>query len=569
MRMSCRASVAMMLLAMPTALSARPKPADIGGGHVPALEEVLVAAGWTMTPERSATYTVGDIYNRSTNTPVAFKADCFSAEAREAAYTSLEVIQAMKAGARVPLGVARFKAEGMQYKQLKFAEPYMSELADMHLVPNDACRQFLAGRPDLADLFVIKAVLSAEVKEQLCRSLEVGAGALGLGASGSMQQECVQGSEGHVAVAYKTQPAAQTLIGSASVPPPRAPAIPGTPAAATANVDFGSNAAGLGVQARLNEQRCDEDAKTAGAEARAARLDAAADQVRTKATQAWAGQSSDLELCVDLPRAQRGDCIQAANSWLDLARSMEVELPEAVETVDTDCGARQLAFAAETRRVAANEVAQVEALLRRLEASDPPAARVTPRRAVASGRVALDREDPETMGRWHNEQGNYGFSQSEGTISFDNTASLHAIKGEAKRFSGHLDTATLTGGLTVEATSLTTGLSVRDSKMHEFCLQSGSIPTITFEVTSISGDSAGLQSGTGKGTVTLNGKLFIRSRSKSVAIRTSYSFSGGKLHLKGKHPMKWADYGVPDPSIVISTLLPDMSVQFAMALQAR
>jgi hypothetical protein len=110
-----RAYVAIILLAMPTAISARPKPADIGGGDVPALEEVLVAAGWTMTPERSA------------------------------AYTSLEVIQAMKAGARMPLGVARFKAEGMQYKQVKFAEPYMSELADMHLVPNDTCRQFLAG----------------------------------------------------------------------------------------------------------------------------------------------------------------------------------------------------------------------------------------------------------------------------------------------------------------------------------------------------------------------------------------------------------------------------------------
>jgi hypothetical protein len=39
------------------------------------MKGALRAAGWTMTPERSSTYAVGDIYSWERNTPVTFKAD--------------------------------------------------------------------------------------------------------------------------------------------------------------------------------------------------------------------------------------------------------------------------------------------------------------------------------------------------------------------------------------------------------------------------------------------------------------------------------------------------------------
>ena len=193
------------------------------------LEQVLTAAGWIMTPERSSTYTVGDIYNRSTNTPVAFRADCFDAEPREGVYTSYEVVQAMKAGANIPLGVAKIKTAGMQYKKLQFAEPYMTELADMHLIPNATCTNYLRTLDTgVADLFVIKAVLSAEVKEQICSTLDGKIGVRGIaGVDASSQQQCEQASEGHVAVAYKTKPIAKLLSRQAAMTvaaPPVAPA---------------------------------------------------------------------------------------------------------------------------------------------------------------------------------------------------------------------------------------------------------------------------------------------------------------------------------------------------------
>jgi formylglycine-generating enzyme len=356
---------------------ARPKPADVGAAEIPALEATLVAAGWTMTPERSASYNVGDIYSRASNTPVAFKAKCFDAEPRENAYTSLEVVQAMKAGARVPLGIARFKAEGMEYKQLKFAEPYMTELADMDLVLKEQCQKFLASRSDLEDLFVIKAVLSAEVKEQLCRSIDGAAGALGIGASASAQQECVQASEGHVAVAYKTQEAASLVsMAAAPVATPTTQAAPvpmaaAAPSQATANVDFGGGGGGLGVAERLRQQRCDESAKVKGEKVRAARLATAEQGAQSKARTAWSGQSAELEMCASLKRAERGGCIEAVNAWLGVARAMVVSIPAGVEPIKTECGTREPVYEAVERTVVASDVKVVEMLLTRLQLLGP------------------------------------------------------------------------------------------------------------------------------------------------------------------------------------------------------
>jgi TolA-binding protein len=363
------------LLLLCNTVQARPKPADVGAAEIPALEATLVAAGWTMTPERSASYNVGDIYSRSTNTPVAFKAKCFDAEPRENAYTSLEVVQAMKAGARVPLGIARFKAEGMEYKQLKFAEPYMTELADMDLVLKDKCQKFLASRKDLADLFVIKAVLSAEVKEQLCRSIDAAAGALGFGASAAAQQECVQASEGHVAVAYKTQEAASLVSMAAApvaTPTPIAAPLPmavAVPSQATASVDFGGGGGGLGVAERLRQQRCNETAKVKGEQARAARLATAEQGAQSKARTAWSGQSTELEMCASLKRAERDGCIEAVNAWLGVARAMLVSIPAGVETIETECGTRQPVYEAVERTVVASDVKKAEVLLVKLQSA--------------------------------------------------------------------------------------------------------------------------------------------------------------------------------------------------------
>jgi formylglycine-generating enzyme required for sulfatase activity len=63
---------------------------------------------------------------------------------------------------------------------------------------------------------VLTAVLSAEVKEEKCSSIEGGAEAFGSGGELGMSQQCLEESSGHVAVAYKSRPVGELLGGAAA-----------------------------------------------------------------------------------------------------------------------------------------------------------------------------------------------------------------------------------------------------------------------------------------------------------------------------------------------------------------
>ena len=182
-----------------------------------ALEVVLQEAGWTLTPERSSTYAAGDIYDMVSHSKVAAREDCFDANPNEGVYTSLHVVQAMQASANVRLGIVKLQGGGVQYKQRTFAEPYLSELPRMRQQLTDECAAYLRTE-EVMSLAVLTAVLSAEVKEENCTTLEGGAKVVGVaGGELDVSQQCVVASAGHVAVAYKTRPVAE-LLGLVAAP---------------------------------------------------------------------------------------------------------------------------------------------------------------------------------------------------------------------------------------------------------------------------------------------------------------------------------------------------------------
>ncbi len=161
----------------------------------------------------------------------------------------------------------------------------------------------------------------------------------------------------------------------------------------------------------------------------------------------------------------------------------------------------------------------------------------------------------------------YTFDQTGSSVTFHNTASLHGIDGKAKSFSGSFDSDAGTGSLVVQTKSMTTNLGPRDTKMHEFCLESDKFPTIEFVVTGIGGGVDGLKAKAKRGKIALNGTLKIRDVKKTVSVPTSFVTVGDDLTLQGQYDFSWKDYNVPDPSILISTLYPDMSVKFSLKLK--
>jgi polyisoprenoid-binding protein YceI len=160
------------------------------------------------------------------------------------------------------------------------------------------------------------------------------------------------------------------------------------------------------------------------------------------------------------------------------------------------------------------------------------------------------------------------FDETKGKLVFEMKASLHDIEGQAQQFLVELDVgpgSTNTGKVTLSANQLTTFLDVRDDRMYNEVLQVDKFPVVTYTILSINGATDGLNSGQGKGKVTLRGTLNIASIEREVDIPVAYMWTNdGTLKLAGKTQIRWTDFGLPDPSIMISTLYPPMDIKFSI-----
>jgi len=160
------------------------------------------------------------------------------------------------------------------------------------------------------------------------------------------------------------------------------------------------------------------------------------------------------------------------------------------------------------------------------------------------------------------------FNEEGGKLVFEMRASLHEVKGQAEQFLVELDVGpggTNTGKVTIPVNQLTTFLEVRDERMHKEVLQVDKFPTVTYTILSINDVSDNLDRGQGKGKAMLRGVLTVASVEREVEIPVAYIWTDdGNIKLAGKTQIRWTDFGLPDPSISISTLYPPMDIKFSI-----
>jgi hypothetical protein len=331
-----------------------------------------------MTPERAAAYAVGDIYKLGETDATLSAKKCFEATPQTGKVEGFEILKLLEGGLRLPL-VGRIGVGTKKFKKQTFGEPYADKFDDMDLESiSKMCRDWLLKRPDLGDLYLVKSVLMANMREQVCDDTTAGISTGGVGVEGRTSVNCVSGTEGHVAVGYKLVPV-QAVLGIAAVETP-APRVPSqvpvvqseAPQPATVVAPPPPPPAGqLSVDQRLKEQACTRTGEKRGKAARQATLSAAVTAAQTQARLSWAErtQSGELERCTKLPRADRTTCITSVEQWLTWARALFVTLSAGEERVRTDCGERVVAYPAAKQAVAVAEISKAEALFTRLKAA--------------------------------------------------------------------------------------------------------------------------------------------------------------------------------------------------------
>jgi len=159
----------------------------------------------------------------------------------------------------------------------------------------------------------------------------------------------------------------------------------------------------------------------------------------------------------------------------------------------------------------------------------------------------------------------YRVDPGNAQVSFDLRATGHTVHGQTDHVTGQVRAAKteeagweLEGEVRVTAASLETGNQRRDRKMRKTSLVVESHPEIVFVPKVLLPGKAGEE-----GSFILGGALTIRGITLPVTIPVSVEErDGGRLRVAGGTDLRWADYGVPNPSFLFLRVRPTLRIRF-------
>jgi polyisoprenoid-binding protein YceI len=161
----------------------------------------------------------------------------------------------------------------------------------------------------------------------------------------------------------------------------------------------------------------------------------------------------------------------------------------------------------------------------------------------------------------------FAFDQSQSSISFVASSTLHPVKGKAKTFSGKIilpslsDPFTGSAILVIEASSLDTDHEGRDKTMREGCLETGRFPTIQFKSLEVQGELKRYSPGeTGKAEI--QGLLDLHGVQKKIMIPVEYRYTDQAFLVTGKTMVKMSDFKIPEPKFLFLRVKDEIEIVF-------
>jgi polyisoprenoid-binding protein YceI len=166
----------------------------------------------------------------------------------------------------------------------------------------------------------------------------------------------------------------------------------------------------------------------------------------------------------------------------------------------------------------------------------------------------------------------YRVDAARSEIAWELPASLRGVRSRTRELSGTArvvqageDGVLLEGRLEIDAASFETGSTRRDRTLREESLAAGEHPRIVFSphrifrISSWAEDEA----------FAIEGDLSIRGVTQPVRIPVSLARRGQRLLVDGRTSLKWADYGVPDPSSFLYHVRPEVQITAHLELVPR
>jgi polyisoprenoid-binding protein YceI len=146
-----------------------------------------------------------------------------------------------------------------------------------------------------------------------------------------------------------------------------------------------------------------------------------------------------------------------------------------------------------------------------------------------------------------------------GGVGFRGESSGGVVLGTLGTFAATLDLADGTGHFEADPSTLSTGLGPRDQRMLLHTLDVATFPELRYDVTRLERATGGEPS---SGVLTLHGTLLLHGVRLPLNVRATLEREGDRLRLRGEVPVSLADFGLPDPSVLIARFGPAVTVTF-------
>lgn len=165
-------------------------------------------------------------------------------------------------------------------------------------------------------------------------------------------------------------------------------------------------------------------------------------------------------------------------------------------------------------------------------------------------------------------------SDDNTSIRFEVDSTWHLVHGVAANSTGQIalkepaDPTSVVLSLELPVAELDTENSKRDSRMREILLAEN-YPTITFSGAGLSrGCTPALVARDGVCEDFIKGELTILATTKEIELPLLIRMETGNAYVvTGSIPIRWAEYGVEDPSIFVARVDPVVTIYFSVSLQ--
>lgn len=161
----------------------------------------------------------------------------------------------------------------------------------------------------------------------------------------------------------------------------------------------------------------------------------------------------------------------------------------------------------------------------------------------------------------------YVIDPHDSTLRFDADARLHTFTGVAGHLSGRvsLRSASHAGEaaacVEIEASSLTTGIAMRDHMMRKSHLHTDRFPTILF---TLSGVDLRESKGNDHYTATLRGTLALHGVTAPLKVPVKAALTAQRLVIEGTVPLRPSTFQIPIPSLLFIPMKDEVVVRFTI-----